>query len=114
MQISGKNYAPSVSQLKKRMLFVHCTKTKHWKEVRSWLGNAINLPDLNPQNALLGFQESHLERYSILASHMFLIFKKSLYDCRKKDIVPSFYYVRAKTAQTEKMKNAISILLSGI
>ena len=83
--------------------FVDCTKTKQlWKEVKSWLGNAINLPDLNSQNALLFFRESHLERYSILANHLLLIIKKSLYDGRERDILPSFYYIRAKIAQTEK------------
>ena len=46
-----------------------------WKEVKSWLGNAVNLPDLNSQNALLGFKESHLERYSILANHLLLILR---------------------------------------
>ena len=71
--------------------------------MKSWLGNAINLPDLNPRrNALLGFQESHLERYSILANHLLLIFKKSLYVGRERNILPSFYYIRAKIAQTEK------------
>ena len=68
--------------------------------MKSWLGNAINLPDLNPWNALLGFQESHLERYSILANHL-LIFKKSLYVGRERNILPSFY---STSAQTEKIE----------
>ena len=72
--------------------------------MKSCLGNAINLPDLNPRNTLLGFQESHLERYSILANHLLLIFKKSLYVGRERNILPSFYYIRAKIAQTEKIE----------
>ena len=42
-----------------------------------------------------------MERYSILANHLLLIFKKSLYDGRERNIFLSFYYVRTKIAQTE-------------
>ena len=49
-----------------------------WNEFAKWLADAIGLPDLNLQNALIGLCDNHLDKRTILMNHLILIFKKSV------------------------------------
>ena len=63
-------------------LFSKCRISRNiWREVQLQYQNNIQLPDLSPQSAYLGFYE--IIENKIIINHILLIFKLTLYLSRK-------------------------------
>ena len=77
-------------------LFAKCVNTENlWTALQIWLVSTCQLPNLNPQNALLGFPMSKSD-LSLLANHILLIFKRSLYEARGKNIRPNIHFIMSR------------------
>ena len=85
-------------------LFAKCVNTENlWTALQIWLGSTCQLPNLYPQNALLGFPMSKSD-LSLLANHILLIFKRSLYETRARNIRPYIHFIKARIIQTERIE----------
>ena len=85
-------------------LFAKCVNTENlWTALQSWLGSTCQLPNLDPQNALLGFPMSKSD-LSLLTNHILLIFKRSLYEARGRNIRPNIHFIKARIMQTERIE----------
>ena len=94
-------------------LFCRCKVTlDYWSNLQAWLKSILNLPDLTPESALLGKLDcdtTGTNTRSILASHIILIFKKSLYEMRFRNSPPSVHYIKIRIAKTRKIEFLIPI-----
>ena len=82
-------------------LFAKCVNTENlWTAPQSWLGSTCQLPNLDPQNALLGFPMSKSD-LSLLTNRILLIFKRSLYEARGRNIRPNIHFIKARIMQTD-------------
>ena len=81
--------------------FMVCTTENSWSALQSWLGSTCQLSNLVPQNALLGFPMSKSD-LSLLTNHILLIFKRSLYEAKGRNIRPNIYFIKARITQTER------------
>ena len=80
-------------------LFAECRISRRiWSEVQLKYLNNIQLPDLTPQSAYLGFHE--IKENKIIINHILLIFKLTLYHSRKKQVC-NLHFV---TREIEKLK----------
>ena len=85
-------------------LFAKCVNTENlWTALQSWLGSTCQLPNLDPQNALLGFPMSKSD-LPLLTNHILLIFKRSLYEARGRNIKPNIHFIKASIMQTERIE----------
>ena len=57
--------------------FCYCEKKTRelWSEFTKWLADAIGLPDVNPQNALISLCNNHLDKRMIPMNYLILIIK---------------------------------------
>ena len=84
-------------------LFAKCVNTENLWTLQSWVGSTCQLPNLDPQNALLGFPMSKSD-LSLLTNHILLIFKRSLYEARGRNIRPNIHFIKARIMQTEHIE----------
>ena len=79
-------------------LSAKCVNTENlWTQCTNiWPGNACQLPNLNSQNALLGFPMSKPDLSSLLVNHILLIFKRSLYEGRDRNIRPNIHFIKGR------------------
>ena len=60
-------------------LFYRCTKTSIlWRQLQEFFSTALDLPNILPQTAILGFLNDALE-HKLLLNHILLIFKNYMY-----------------------------------
>ena len=87
-------------------LFAEYVNTENlWTALQICLGSACQLPNLNRQNAILGFPMSKSDLSSLLVNHILLIFKRSLYEARGRNIRPNIYFIKARIMQlTERIE----------
>ena len=89
--------------------FCYCEKTRElWNEFTKWLADAIGLPDLNPQNALIDVCNNHLDKRMILMNHLILIFKKSLFEIRNRNLSPTIHFIKCRVKNIMKTEYKIA------
>ena len=80
-------------------LFSECTLTKSlWRQIQSLLPG-IELPDLTPESAYLGFYDLD----NIISNHILLIFKIAIYNSRKNKKC-SIRYIKRKIVATKNLE----------
>ena len=90
-------------------LFCYCKKTRElWNEFTKWLADAIGFPDLNPQNALICLCNNHLDKRMILMNHLILIFKKSLFEIRNRNLSSTIHYIKCRVKNIMKTEYKIA------
>ena len=64
-------------------LFYRCTKTSIlWRQLQGFFSTALDLPNILPQSAILGFLNDALQ-HKLLLNHILLIFKNYIYKARE-------------------------------
>ena len=86
----------------------YCKNLENCGTNSKWLADAIRLPDLNPQNALTGLCNNHSDKRMILMNHLILIFRKSLFEIRNRNVSPTIHYIKYRVKNIMKIKYKIA------
>ena len=84
---------------------VHCDGSKViWNTFQTLWGNVLKCPkQLSEKQILLGDSN-----FSPILNHIIIIVKKTIYDCRLKNVLPSFNIVRMNVSSTKEIEYYIA------
>ena len=87
-------------------LFSRCIITASlWSELKLFFGGTIDLPDLIPQTAILGYL--NIDHDSIMINHLLLVFKQYLYKSRSKGY-PSIIILLGRIKKVKQIEMKIA------
>ena len=84
-------------------IFYSCNHTQIlWERLKYYIQNNLDLPSLTSQSAILGFTDSHSEKF-IIISHLLLILKYYIFQSRRNKQL-SFLQLKTKIIKVKTLQ----------